>query len=161
MTIRKTTIADLQAVLNIYYDAREFMRETGNPNQWKNTHPPQAMIEGDIDAEKSYVCVCDDAIVAVFYFNIEIDPMYVKIDGRWLNDEPYGVVHRIARAQNAKGAGAFCLEWCFQQCGNLRIDTHEDNVPMKKLLDRLGYLYCGIVWMPNGDERLAYQKCMP
>ena len=158
MVIRKTTMRDLDEVCLIYAGAREFMRESGNPDQWKDAHPARELIECDIASGKSYVCLQGGEIAAVFYYNTEQDPTYAIIDGAWQSDGSYGVVHRIARARNAKGAGAFCLDWCFEQCRNLRIDTHRDNVPMRKLLSKLGFTYCGIIWLENGEERMAYQK---
>ena len=164
MQIRKTTPADLPAVMAIYQQGREIMQESGNPNQWANHHPVRSIIEADIAAGHSYVCEKtsenENRIVAVFYLDTAPDPTYDKIDGAWLNNAPYGVVHRIARAksQEAKGAGAFCLNWCFEQIPNIRIDTHKDNAPMLKMLPKLGYKYCGIIWLANGDERLAFQK---
>jgi len=136
------------------------MRESGNPRQWWDYHPAREVIEQDVEDGLSYVCDSGGAIAAVFYFNIEVEPTYWKIDGHWPNDEPYGIVHRIARARGAegRGAGAFCIDWCFEQCGNLRIDTHRDNAPMINLLERLGFAYCGVIWLEDGDERLAYQK---
>ena len=158
MEIRKTTLADLPAAIEIYEYARRYMKENGNPNQWQDNHPPQSMIESDIKAGRSYVCVDDDKIAAVFYFNIERDPTYGKINGQWLNDEPYGVVHRIARGPGAKGAGAAAIDWCYAQHPNIRIDTHRDNLAMLRLLEKLAFTYCGIIWLENGDERLAFQK---
>jgi len=156
--IRKTTSADLSAVMEIYAQARSYMRESGNPNQWHDNHPPQPLIEADIAAGNSYVCECDSKVEAVFYFNEEIDPTYDKIDGSWLNNAPYAVIHRIARAKDAKGAGAFCINWCCAQHPNIRIDTHRDNAVMLAMLTRLGFSCCGVIWLNNGDERLAFQK---
>ena len=158
MVIRKTTMGDLDDVCRIYSWARDYMRECGNPNQWTNEFPTREIIEADIRAGASYVCVSEGEIAAVFYFNVEQEPTYSKIDGGWLNGEDYGVVHRIARSEKAKGVGAFCLDWCFEQCRNVRIDTHRDNAPMIGLLNKLGYDYCGVIWLENGDERIAYQK---
>jgi len=159
MQIRKTIASDLPAVMQIYADARQMMVESGNHNQWTGGHPAQAIIENDIAEGKSYVCTDGETVLAVFYLDIAPDPTYAKIDGAWQRpDAEYGVVHRIARARGAKGAGAFCLEWCFGQIPNIRIDTHRDNAPMIKLLGRLGYKYCGTIWLENGDERLAFQK---
>ena len=164
MQIRKSTPADLPAVMQIYKEGREIMADSGNPTQWANNHPARAIVEADIAAGHSYVCekVCgnEKRVVAVFFFDTTPDPTYAKIDGAWLNDAPYGVIHRIARAKSpeAKGAGAFCLNWCFDQIPNIRIDTHRDNGPMLNMLGKLGYKYCGIIWLANGDERLAFQK---
>ena len=159
-SIRLATESDFEAICGIYSDARAFMRENGNPHQWKDDRPTQDTIARDIKAGKSHVCIGDKGIVAVFYFSIEEEPTYGRIDGAWINDEPYGVVHRIARSRDAsaKGAGKFCMEWSYEQCRNLRVDTHRDNGPMRALLESLRFAYCGIIWLEDGDERLAYQK---
>ena len=160
MYIRKTKMDDLDDVCDIYDYARNYMKQNGNPEQWGNVHPPRDLIIKDIYAGNSYVCIDDDNnIIGVFYFNIEVDPTYTEIDGSWLNENEYGVIHRIAKAENAgKGTGAFCINWCYEQHNNIRIDTHKDNIPMVKLLEKLGFSYCGIIWIENGDERKAYQK---
>ena len=157
MTIRKTREEDLPKVMQIYDEAKAYMRQTGNPNQWVGGHPAQALIEADIKAGKSYVCEKDKEVVAVFYFNIEEDPTYKKIDGAWLNEKPYAVIHRIARGANGKGSGEFCINWCCKQYLNIRIDTHKDNGPMFALMDKLGFKRCGIIWIASGDERVAFQ----
>jgi len=161
MEIRRATHQDLESIMVIYTYARDYMKESGNPDQWGDNHPPHGIIRADIQSGCCYVRVDSDEIDAVFYFNVEEDPTYKKIDGQWLNDEPYGVVHRIARGANAKGAGTYALTWCMQQHPNIRIDTHKDNVPMLKLLENLGFVYCGIIWLSNGDERLAFQWSQP
>jgi len=158
MTIRKTTHNDLPCVMQTYAQARAMMRESGNPSQWQDDRPTQARVIRDIEEGNSYVCEIDGQIAAVFYFNIGPDPTYVKIDGAWLNDMPYSVVHRIARTRDAKGVGAFCLDWCYSRHPNIRIDTHRDNAPMLTLMERLGFKYCGIIWIENGDERMAFQR---
>jgi L-amino acid N-acyltransferase YncA len=163
MRIRKSTMKDLSRILAIYEYAREFMQKTGNPNQWRDNHPPLDAVEADIKNGNSYVCVGGEAneeILAVFFFTTKPDPTYTEISGTWLNDEPYGVIHRIARAsvQSAKGAAAFCINWCFAQIPNLRIDTHEDNAPMLKLLGKLGFKRCGIIKLENQEDRVALHR---
>ncbi len=159
MEIRKTRIEELNQVMAIYAHARQFMAETGNPNQWGNMKPKREWIEADIIQGNSYVCVEDDKIAAVFFYKYGEDPTYVKIyDGAWVNDKPYGVVHRIASAGTVKGAGSFCLNWAYEQCCNLKIDTHRDNIVMQNTLKKNGFVYCGIIYLEDGDERIAYQK---
>lgn len=159
MEIRKTTAADLDKVMDIYAYARTFMADHGNPTQWGTTEPPRALVEKDIEEGKSYVCVEEDEIAAVFYYARETDDAYAEIyEGTWPNEEPYGVVHRIASAGTVKGAGSFCLNWAYNQCKNLRIDTHRNNVVMQNLLGKNGFAYCGIIYIKDGTERLAYQK---
>lgn len=160
MEIRHTRPAELPVLLELFAHARQFMARTGNPDQWGDRFPTREMLEADLVAHRSYVCEADGRILATFCFTTAGEPTYRVIrEGAWLDDRPYGVVHRIAAAEQGQGAGAFCLEWCLAQCGNIRIDTHRDNRPMQRLLARLGYTYCGLIDLENGrGERLAYQK---
>lgn len=159
MEIRKTKPEELDRVMAIYARARKFMAEHDNPSQWGNVKPYREDIVRDIAQGFSHVCVEGKQIVATFYYREGVDPTYLKIyEGEWANDLPYGVVHRIASAGTVKGAGSFCLNWAFGQCGNLKIDTHRDNIVMQNTLKKNGFVYCGIIHLADGDERLAYQK---
>ncbi len=159
LRVEKTRPEQFEQVLRIYDRARHFMAEHGNPNQWGSTNPPAARVRQDIDEGNSYVCMAGGEIAAVFYYKEGEDPTYRVIeDGAWVNDTPYGVVHRIASAGTVKGAGSFCVQWAFRRCGNLRIDTHRDNTVMQNMLRKNGFSYCGIIHLENGDERLAFQK---
>ena len=161
MEIRKTRMEEIDQVMAIYAYARQFMADHGKPNQWGQTKPVREQIVKDIQSGDSYVCVEKDQIAAVFYYREGIDPTYLQIyDGAWRDEKAYGVVHRIAAAGKVKGAGSFCLNWAFEQCHNLKIDTHRDNVVMQNTLKKNGFVYCGIIHLENGDERLAYQKMM-
>lgn len=160
MHIRQTLTEDLDTVMRIYDQARQYMRENHNPNQWINGYPTTEMVQEDILTKSSYVCTEGEEIVGVFRFTLGEDPTYKHIyQGSWLNEEPYGVVHRIASASHKKGVATFCLEWCLVNCGNIRIDTHRDNHIMQRLLAKNDYRYCGIIYLEDGSERLAYQKC--
>lgn len=163
MIIRNTKLEDLSTVMNIYAYAREFMAKTGNPKQWGATNwPPEDLIKDDIAKQKSYVCEHDGEIIAVFYFNsgLKIDPCYDDItEGSWTGDENYGVVHRIASSGDVKGAGGFCIDWAYEQCGHLRMDTHGDNKVMQKCLEKHGFKKCGIIYVvEDNDPRLAYER---
>ncbi len=150
----------IEETMKIYAGARRFMANHGNPGQWGDGYPPRDLIEHDIAEKCAYACMAGERIAAVFYYREGQDPTYREIfEGRWLNDLPYGVVHRIASAGIVRGAGAFCLDWAFARCGNLRIDTHRDNLVMQSLLAGKGFTRCGIIYLPGGKERLAYQKC--
>ncbi len=161
MQIRKTEYADLPKVLDIYARARQFMCDNGNPRQWAaRGWPPENLIRRDIAAGKSYVCEDGGNIVGVFFFDRGhcIEPTYEKIEGgSWLGSDDYGVVHRIA--SGAKGVGSFCIRWALGQCGHLRIDTHADNIPMQNLLQKLGFIRCGIIYVnEDKDPRIAFEK---
>ena len=110
MKIRIATLKDLDSILHIYEHARSFMASHGNPTQWGTTYPPVDMIEHDIRMGNAYVCEENNCVIAVFYYAFENDVTYTTIyDGNWLNDAPYGVVHRIASDGTVKGAASFCL----------------------------------------------------
>lgn len=162
MFIRKATTADLNEIMDIYAQARDFMVKTGNPRQWASKNwPPQWLVEQDIADGKCHVCQAGEELLAVFFYHygIDIDPTYRTIeDGAWLNDSAYGVVHRIA-ARKGSGAGKFCIRWAYDQCKHLRIDTHGDNRVMQKVLGDLGFAYCGVIHISeDNDPRLAYEK---
>ena len=52
-------------------------------------------------------------IACVFYYAAEEDEDYKEINGKWLNEEPYGVVHRVASTGIVRGAASFCLDWAY------------------------------------------------
>ena len=164
MKIRKSEIQDLDRIMEIYAHAREFMALHGNPNQWGPTKwPPEALIRQDIADGNSYACVNDAGkVIGTFFFvqGADIEPTYRNItDGGWLDDSPYGVVHRIASDGSEKGIGTFCLNWAYGQCGHLRIDTHGDNTVMQNLVRKLGFVHCGTIYVvEDNDPRLAYEK---
>lgn len=166
MKIRKTTTDDLQYIMPIYEQARAFMAETGNPKQWGATNwPPESVIREDIQQGKSYVCLNEEGrIIGVFcyIFGKDIDPTYLDIeDGRWLDDSPYGVVHRMAGDGSEHGIGQFCLQWALEQSRHLRVDTHPDNRIMQNLLNKLGFRKCGIIHViEDNDPRYAYEKIL-
>lgn len=162
MEIRKARFEDLDRIMEIYAHARRFMAEHGNPRQWGATQwPPRELIQEDIRGGKSYVCLLDGRIIAVFYYDLGPDDTYFAIyDGCWKDDTPYGVVHRIASDGSVKGAGSFCVNWAFEQCGHLRMDTHGDNTVMKNLLTKLDFELCGVIYVKeDNDPRYAYEKC--
>ena len=161
MKIRLANINDLDRILNIYECARSFMKESGNPNQWGTVNPPASRTKEDIETKKLHVVCENENIIGVFFFDITNDPTYAVIyQGEWLNDNPYGVIHRIAVSDEARGKGVagFCFDYAFNKCKNLKIDTHKDNLPMQKSLAKNGFVRCGIIYLTNGDERIAFQK---
>ena len=165
MIIQKATQQNIEEILSIYKEAREYMALNGNENQWGDNYPPRELIEQDILTGKCYIAI-DEKICGVFYFAIENDPMYDIIkDGQWLNDNTYAVVHRIAVTKNThnKGIAGQCLDYAVGICKekniyDLRMDTHRDNEPMQRFLEKKDFKRCGIVFVDDGTERLAYHK---
>lgn len=159
MKIRPADNKNLESILKIYAYAREQMRLSGNPAQWGNDRPSLETIREDIHKKQAYVLIEQDHICGVFVFFIGTEPTYRFIEnGAWLNDEPYGTLHRIAGNGQAKGILAEALSFCEQQINNIRIDTHDDNKIMQHLLAKYGYQKCGYIYVEDGSRRIAYQK---
>ncbi|MEA4917574.1 GNAT family N-acetyltransferase [Proteiniphilum sp.] len=158
--IRPTTHEDLPEVMKMYDIARDFMRSNGNAIQWVDGYPSAAYITEEIEANHSFICENDKGeLVGTFCFIIGDDPTYANIyGGKWLNNGLYGTIHRIASAGKEKGVAEACFRWCFTQCPNIRVDTHRDNRVMQRILEKLGFTYCGIIYVANGTARLAYQR---
>ena len=157
MEIRKTKHKDLPQVMPLFEVARIFMKKTGNPNQWPETYPSQLDIEKDIENKGSYICEEDNEILGIFYCNTEIESDYDYIDGAWIQEGPYGVIHRIAIGNKGKGSASFCMAWCQKNWQALRVDTHKDNLPMQGLLKKFGFVHCGTIYLKNGEPRFAFE----
>ena len=154
----KATFDDLPDVLRIYETARKFMADNGNPDQWANGHPRDSMLIEDIEAGRLYVVADEEGErVGVFAMLEGIDPTYVNIyDGSWRSDAPYIAIHRIAGDGRKKGILRECRDFARGFRPHLRIDTHEANIPMQGALRKLGFEYRGIIYLPNGESRIAY-----
>ena len=154
--IRLAKKEDLNKILEIYKIAREFMKNTDNPNQWGDNYPSQQIILEDILLNQLYVFVEENEILGAFVYFNGIEPTYNKIDGAWKDDSPYGVIHRVANSGKIKGMVQKIVE--FSNNNHLRIDTHKDNLVMQHVLEKNGFYPCGIIYLSNGSERIAYEK---
>ena len=43
---------------------------------------------------------------------------------------------------------------------SIKIDTHEDNEAMRRSLIKNGFDYCGIIYLTDGNPRVAYEKLL-
>lgn len=153
--IRLATLEDLDKIKKIYAYARLFMKETNNPNQWKDNYPSEEIILSDINNKWLYVCY-DKDIYAVFVFFIGLDETYNYIEGEWLNSFDYGVIHRVASNGLKKGIFSEVFNYATSFIDNIRIDTHSDNLVMQGVLEKHGFVKCGTIYLKNGSARLAY-----
>lgn len=158
--IRKSRSSDIERIMPIYESAKKFMRRSGNMSQWTGGYPSVDVILRDIENGNHYIATtADDEVAAVFTFIIGADPTYAYIEGgNWLNDEPYGTIHRIASSGIRPDTMSAALEYCFGKVSNIRIDTHADNKPMLEALRRHDFTRCGIIYLADGAPRTAFQK---
>lgn len=154
--IKMAECGDLPRIMEIYAGAREFMKNTGNPNQWRNAHPSRQLLEQDIRKGNLYVLSGEGEIHGAFAFILGEDPTYRVIQGNgWRSSAPYGTIHRIA-GDGSGGILHACVGFCRKQIGYLRIDTHEDNRVMQGALKKEGFVPCGIIHIADGSPRIAY-----
>lgn len=158
--IRRAKAEEAGRLLELYQGAKRFMEEHGNRNQWTGDDAitPQKL-EGYLERDQLYAGEEEGELLFAFVYIQGPDPTYgVITQGNWLNDEYYGTVHRLAGSPRVKGVVKRVTAWALEQNPNLRIDTHHDNIVMQNALDAAGFTRCGIIFLENGDPRIAYQK---
>ena len=171
MEIRKTTAADLDAVMEILNEARRTIAALGI-NQWQDGYPTPDVILDDIAKSRSRVMTKDGEIIGTFAILDDGEPTYDRIyDGHWTTGDDnrnYIAVHRVAISVKSRGSGASgeLVKYACDTARDLgmdsvRIDTHEGNVVMRRMLEKNGFVHCGTIYLMNGDARVAYEKlCM-
>lgn len=155
--IRLAKTGDLGRILDIYSIAKVFMRESGNPTQWDGSYPDAETLLADIQKKQLFVMIEKERIYGCFALIGGEDPTYGYIDGAWLSDSPYGTIHRIASDRTKKGVFDQCVRFARETYDHLRVDTHENNLPMQQVILKNGFVYTGIIYLENGDPRLAYE----
>ena len=162
LNVRKAVRSDLNRLMEIFDSARRFMAHTGNPNQWVGGYPQRELMESEVESGHCYVCETEEGrTVATLCFIPGPDPAYVYIeDGAWPDERPYYVIHRLASDGSVRGIGKICIDWCWEKCHSLRADTHADNHIMQQLLEKNGFMRCGIIYVHNGTPRIAYQRVL-
>ena len=155
--IRPAVQNDFSSIMAIYAYARSFMQETGNPNQWGNHFPPEALIRNR--DRQLFVLEEGGVLHGVFAFIIGEDPTYLQIDdGSWLSDAPYGTIHQVASDGTIHGFFSQIVAYCQAQIPHLRIDTHADNKIMQHLIRKNGFEQCGIIYVLNHSPRIAFER---
>ena len=95
--IRKAIERDLLEIKSIVAKARELMKASGNVNQWVDGYPSSEVLLSDIRSGNAYLLLRENKAVAYFAMIDGPDPTYNLITkGSWLNDDSYGVLHRVA-----------------------------------------------------------------
>ena len=170
--IRHSTPDDIDLILQMYDHSRGVMRSTGNMSQWVG-YPTREDIEEDIRQGVSYIIEdCKEVQgsareCGTFALVPGIEPTYSYIDhGRWIDEHtPYSTLHRMAAMPDTHGIADIAFHYAKEQSTHLRVDTHHDNRPMRHILEKQGFVYCGIIYMPDGGPRDAYEwwryDCVP
>lgn len=165
MTIRLAEKKDIDRIMQIIADARASIGRLGI-DQWQYGYPTRDIVKEDIALERSFV-VCDgEEICATFALMMNGEPTYKKIYcGAWLSDGEYIALHRIAIDSTRRGQGiaeeivGFLAEFAMEHgYVSVRVDTHTGNLPMRRMLEKNGFEYCGTIHLLDGQPRVAYEK---
>ena len=168
MEIRKSTFGDAYALMVLFEEARGTIALLGI-DQWQNGYPSRDVVGEDIALERSYAVIIDGEVRGTFVLIENGEPTYDKIyDGNWKTgneNENYLAIHRVAVsvAMRGKGISTAIIDYAAARARalgrrSLRIDTHEGNVVMRRMLEKHGFVYCGVIFLENGDPRVAYEK---
>ena len=157
-TIRHSTEADIEAIMQMYDHSRNVMRANGNYTQWTG-YPTRNDVAADIACGASHILEEHGSPIGTFAVVPGVEPTYgVIAHGRWIDDTtPYATVHRLAAMPNTRGIADIAFAYAKESYAHLRADTHADNAAMRHILDKHGFVYCGIVFMDDGSPRVAYE----
>lgn len=167
MEFRQATEADINAIMIIIRQAQAYFKALGI-DQWQNNYPNSETIRNDINHKNSYVLLKDGSLVATVAVSFDGEKTYQCIyEGKWIENHPYAVIHRIAVRNDCKGLGlsSYIVQNVGRLCLNrgvnsIRADTHERNFPMQKLLEKNQFKYCGIIYLEDGSKRIAFEKIL-
>lgn len=163
MILRKAEHSDLPAIWEIIRYAIEQRRLDGS-RQWQDGYPNLTSLQDDLDEGVAYVLEANNELLLYAAILFSPEPAYEAIQGQWLTDGPYMVLHRVAASPRAKGRGIattffrMAEDMCRERSvPSIKVDTNFDNMPMLRIMDKLGYTYCGEVYLRGGVRR-AYEK---
>ena len=162
---RKAKLSEISAIWSILKDAILRRKEDGS-GQWQDGYPNPAVVANDIEKGQGFVLVKSSSIIGYCALIINDEPAYQAIEGKWITNDDFVVVHRLAVATDylRKGYAVRILKeielFAVQQdIHSVKADTNFDNPAMIKIFDTLQYQYCGEVYF-RGSPRKAYEKIL-
>ena len=162
---RPAKYSEASQVWQILKDAIKRRKEDGS-NQWQDGYPNMEVVKRDIEKEIGFVLTKNDKIIGYTAVIINDEPDYINIEGKWLSDQDFIVYHRVAISEGllAKGMAKKMMKLIEQytlskNIYSLKADTNHDNIPMMKIFEKLGYTFCGIVYIRQSPRR-AYEKVL-
>ena len=167
MFFRKANLEDMPAMMCMITQAQAFLRHL-QVNQWQNEYPSSTIMEQDIRNGNAWVLEDGAMPIALAVVAFAVEPTYLQIyNGAWLSHGDYAVIHRMTVHDQWKGKGVGTLLFekietlaKVQNVQSIRIDTHQDNFIMRKLIAKSGYHECGEIFLNDGQPRLAYEKIL-
>lgn len=165
--LRKANSTEIEEIMSVIEDGKEFLKQQGI-NQWQHGSPGRSDVENDIKQETSYVYELDGEIVGTAMLNT-YDADYEKYLTIWTKCNNYLVIHRLAVKKEYRSQGIghkfmndiilFAKENSVEY---IRIDTHKDNVIMRKYLSKNNFKELDEIKLSmknslDDKERIAYE----
>jgi ribosomal protein S18 acetylase RimI-like enzyme len=101
---RGAVFSDINKIMIIIKQAQEYLKQEGI-DQWQNNYPNPEIIKNDIENKIGYVLVYNENIIGSVAVSFDGEKTYDYIEGNWLSNNDYAVVHRIAISSEYKGQG--------------------------------------------------------
>ena len=162
---RKAELSEIAPIWEILQQAIQRRKEDGS-TQWQDGYPNPEVIQKDIEKGEGFVLVDGETIIGYSAVLINDEPAYEKIEGKWLTNGDFVVLHRVAISEKylGKGLAKMILKYIeeFAVSNNIysvKADTNFDNIAMMKIFEKSGYTYCGEVFF-RGSSRKAYEKVL-
>ena len=168
--IVRATEEHLDEIVVITDQAKASMAALGF-DQWQRGYPNRAVWEADIAEGMAYVALDDRGVAGMFRYADEPELAYETLEGAWLTDGPYATIHRCAVASDRRGQGIIgeLFTFAYQKAReegmvSVRVDTHHDNAPMRRALEKFEFIPCGTITLLEGPEsggkRIAFEKTL-
>ncbi|EHK2327538.1 GNAT family N-acetyltransferase [Clostridium perfringens] len=167
MEFRQAKISDLDQIVEIIELSKKYLKET-KVDQWQDGYPAKEDLRRDIESRNSYVLTNKDEIVATTVISLDGESTYNSIfNGEWITNEDYIVMHRVAVHDKYKGKGIFKelikeaeILALNKGISSIKIDTHRDNISMQRAVVKNDFKKCGIIYLEDGSERIAFEKVL-
>lgn len=161
--LRKAETADRDTIWHILQQAIQRRKQDGS-TQWQQGYPNLDTVESDIAKGFGYVMTVNGEIAVYVALIMNDEPAYSNIEGAWLSNGEFVVVHRVAVDEKFAGKGMVKIlfdhiEEFTRNKGiqSVKVDTNFDNLAMLKILESKGYSYCGEVFLAGGIRK-AFEK---
>jgi GNAT superfamily N-acetyltransferase len=162
---RKAELSEIAQIWAILQQAIQRRKEDGS-TQWQDGYPNPEVVQKDIEKGEGFVLIAGENIIGYSAVLINDEPAYEKIEGNWLTNDDFVVIHRVAISEKYLGKGFAKMIIKYVEdfaLGNhifsVKADTNFDNIAMMKIFEILGYTYCGEVHF-RGSPRKAYEKVL-
>lgn len=169
MEFKIATKKNVDDIMHIIKKSQDYLKSQG-VDQWQDGYPNNITINNDIDNYNSYIILRNNVIFGIAVVIEGPDNTYESIhNGSWVTDDcsKYMVIHRMAVNPEFHGQGIGSkmikhVEEISKRKGknSIKIDTHKENIPMQKLLIKNEFKYCGMIYLEDGNERMAFEKVL-